>query len=100
LIGKVYLENRDCKDAVQLGHFFSEMDRSMLSDGTAVPELVFQWGHFFSEMDSSQLSAKGMIKTSGLNWATSFQKWIELKSVAFANLGPMVSMGPLLFRNG
>jgi hypothetical protein len=50
----------------------------MLSDGTAVPELVFQWGHFFSEMDSSQLSAKGMIKTSGLNWATSFQKWIEL----------------------
>ena len=37
----------------QWGHFFSEMDSELLHNNSAKLPKLFQWGHFFSEMDRS-----------------------------------------------
>ena len=86
--------------AFQWGHFFSEMDSTLLNgfrrcsprcfngatssqkwieivmdDSVPKLQMLFQWGHFFSEMDRSGTSGKRTVHER-------------------------VSMGPLLLRNG
>ena len=83
----------------QLGHFLAEMDSSyrLQDDGR---RRVFQLGHFLAEMDRLAGYDPNKLVIGSFNWATSQQKWIE-KIVSFIlGLKKIVSIGPLLSRNG
>ena len=63
--------------------------------------MKFQWSHFFSEMDREPARREPETVHLCFNGATSFQKWIDEQPYAVClSYFHVVSMEPLLFRNG
>ena len=85
--------------AFQLGHFFSEMDRSACGCDMTISSM-FQLGHFFSEMDSiTILGVYGSLST-GFQLGHFFSEMDSFPCLCRERWRQIVSIGPLLLRNG